>query len=559
MRQRWISFVFAGLALPSALSAQSPIAASVNASMALQASPDGTRRQRDMRDDFNSCIARPQTITRLNADRIAACDRALRDPSDDVHVWHRQAVLLHNKAVWQFASGLDRDALASLDMSDAAAASTRDSRLVFDGSTGIANMMLRALLLDRQNRRADALSLLEQARTVRPYSLSILLAIDRYEMAITRDIDRLRPMTERHLRTDPMAVRQLFHQQFFAGELAAAEVTAEQVFFGRPALIGGWVIAGKDPVEENLAGEIELLYLRAYIRAALGDAAGSAAMFDRVEERLAAYAGPQPVPTPQRRRVRPADLQAWQARVGRADQLRQAAANWRTAIEMRAEVASGAGLEIFEQPRFREVINLPAGLDVLRAVANANLGERAEIMALLRSEQEKALRDTATMDTDEAIRLLPEAESLLTYPRFGHADGVLVGRELGYSQAPLRDGDVRTIRFGTRTGSGATADELVILAAATYAQREGLDSFLILGRHLLDRNVTVSGYFFSGPRAVDAGNEGAVLAVLVDSNALPARWEAHRSRLIRVADVMSSLGARQQAIEAAKTAEQARR
>ena len=131
---------------------------------------------------------------------------------------------------------------------------------------------------------------------------------------------------------------------------------------------------------------------------------------------------------------------------------------------------------------------------------------------------------------------------------------------------------VRTIRFSTLEGSIAAADELTILTAATYAQAEGVDSFILVGRQLLHRRIADAGPYGSiGGTVYDAtsptnissfpgsGSEGSVLAVPIDSNAVPPQWEAHRSRLISVADVMASVGARQQAIEAAKTAQSRRR
>lgn len=560
MRRTRLTVMLGATILPSLGQAQTVPAAPVAATLTfvtMQSSATATpRSRREMRDDLQGCTFRPELIPTANSARIAACDRALADPAGEEAAWERQAILLHHRAVWYFASGQNSEALASLDQSDAAAAG--QASLVFDGSIGLANMMLRALLLDRTNRQDEAVALIERARAIRPYSLGLQKTLDRFELNITGEIEQLLPMSQRHLSADAAVAESLFYQHFLNGNLTDAAAAAELVRFGRPTLIGGWTLDAKDPELEDLESEISVLYALAYVRAALRDPAGSEAAFARVEQRLTNYVGPQPVPTPERRTVRPAVLQAWQARVGTADRLRQPAAHWRAAIEMRAEVERGAGPEVYDKPRYQPVRNLMAATDILRVAAQTNPAEAAEILQLLRNQTEPGLRERIALTPSQAIALLPEAETLSTYPRFGRAgDGIMINREAGYSQAPVRDGDIRTIRFGTLTGSAATADELVILAAATYAQREGVDSFLIVGRHLLQRRTTITGYF-GGRSDTDSGSEGAVLAVLVDSNAVPPQWEAHRSRLIRVADVMATLGARQSAIEAQKAAQSRR-
>ena len=232
---------------------------------------------------------------------------------------------------------------------------------------------------------------------------------------------------------------------------------------------------------------------------------------------------------------------------------------WRAAIALRAALAGGASPQIVDQPRYSAVRDLPASFDILRLIAATSPKDRAEIETILNRIRSDADRPLESMTNNDLVALFPPHEVLDSYPRFGRAgDGIMLGRETGYSQAPERDGDVLTIRFGTMSGTPATAEELVMLAVATYAQREGKDSFILLSRQLLRRTTHISGTFIR-PYDADSGSEGSVLAVLLDSDAIPPQWEAHRSRLISVADVMASVGARQQAIEAAKTAESRRR
>ena len=514
-------------------------------------STDHQRSPELIESDWRFCTNHPIQAQPQFTAMIHACDRAILDPATGNQVaWERQAELLHSKAAWQYSSGETVAALATLDWIDAIAAGK--TSLAYDGSTGLANTMLRALLLAEGGRRDEALALLQQARAVRPYALVIQQAIDRVEIRISGDADRIPALIERHITLDPTAAQTLFYLHYRRGNLAAASQVAGLVQFGRPQMMGGWSQGVRHTsIVAQIREQLDFHYLVAYVSAALGDTAGSDQAFAAATERLRVHAGTDPQIAGRASR---AEIEAWQGRVRWVESVRETDRPWRAAIALRARLAAGESPDLLEQPENQAVTGLIVIDDMLRLIAHMHPDRRAAIEGRLTQAQAAATAPLLNASRLDLVRLLPENELLVDYPRFGRAgDGIVANRENGYSQAPHRSGEARTFRFGTWFGSPATADELAILAAATYAQREGADSFILTGRNLTERETRMISLYLA-PRTYDSGSEGAVLAVLLNSNAIPPQWEAHRSRLIRVADVMASIGARQQAIEAAKAA-----
>jgi hypothetical protein len=92
-----------------------------------------------------------------------------------------------------------------------------------------------------------------------------------------------------------------------------------------------------------------------------------------------------------------------------------------------------------------------------------------------------------------------------------------------------------------------------MLAAATYAQRDGFDSFILLSRRNLERRMQMIGGY-GGGSIIDQGSEGQVRLVMLNSASLPPIWAAQRHRLIMASDVLAAINPRQTTIEARREA-----
>ncbi len=520
------------------------------------ATSDSPRTRREMRDDARSCGNRSSVNQVISA--LAACDRALSDIATNRNAWQSRAEFLQTRALAQFFRGQDSAALESLTLSDSSVEG--HDPLIHSGSVGLGNALIRALVYNRTGRREEALALLDDARRVRRYSLVVQASIDRVQLSIDRDMESFRHRLAGRMDVDPSSIRSLFYQRFLTGDLAGADAISGIVQFVQPKMIDGWTVTGGSDSFNRLSEEIEFHYLTAYIRAALGNRAGSEAAFARATAQIDAYVGQEPRPTPGRP-VRASTLRDWQARASSVSELRRAVLIWRQAIIARLEITFNASPDTLSSEKMAALRHLPIIPDLINVIMEHHPASRAELRPIANRIRDDFERSLLVLSSADLIELLPEVETLAQYPRFGRAaDGIMLGpRELGYSQAPVRDddGDTRTVRFGTQSGSRSTADELVMLAAATYALREDKDSFILLARTLTNRTMRITGPYGGGGTEVDFGVEAAVVLVFINSSAFPEQWEPHRSRLVLASDVIASVGARQDAIGAMQLANRA--
>jgi hypothetical protein len=278
----------------------------------------------------------------------------------------------------------------------------------------------------------------------------------------------------------------------------------------------------------------------------------SRAMLNEIDRDIADYVGPRPV-AEQGRTVPRRRMEAWEARAATGRQMEAVIDRWKRAIAARARLTGGNPMTFQQIQRdFPGALETSAAIDLARRLSISEPGEQEAREAALRRIEDNLTRGLVDVNAEELASLLPEVETLDRYPRFG-SGGFLNGGETGFSQAREDGTNIRTIRFGTISGANATADELVMLAAATYAQRDGFDSFILLSRRNLERRMQIIGGY-GGGSVQDHGSEGQARLVMLNSASLPPEWAAQRHRLIMASDVLAAIAPRQTAIEARREA-----
>lgn len=118
----------------------------------------------------NADPAWSMTFDRLTA---SACDAALASEHLEERWWLRRVNLLRSKAMHLLSAGDDEAALAALDQATAAA---RSDDVFYQRSEGLAVEMLRAFILARTGRRAEADALAMRQWALRPFSRGVTLA-----------------------------------------------------------------------------------------------------------------------------------------------------------------------------------------------------------------------------------------------------------------------------------------------------------------------------------------------------------------------------------------------
>jgi tetratricopeptide (TPR) repeat protein len=499
-------------------------------------------------------LRRSQSLVGLTA--AAACDRALGQALLKPEFWQRRAHLYQAKAMHLIAAENYDDAIAAIDASDAIGKSRND--IMFDGSIGIGNALLRAVALGRTGRKDEALALLDAAQAVRPHALTIANALERVRNDVARDLDAMAARGEAAIMLHPNIARALFPLYMLRGMPEKAAKLSNRVSLVDPKPIGGWTISGEGNAYQDFRENQDWALRRAYVQAATGDYAGAKQQIAAIQTEISEFVGSEPVPDPGKTKVSKSKQRDYDTRKLIGSRLQLDASKWQNAVTLRQAIGTASYADIKAQMKEGKSGAFEALLDQLRLIVKAYPTEA--------QEEEKAIAALEGVFASQILKLsnrdlpdiLPRPESLAQFPRFAKAgDGFLLARENGFSQAKEEGGEARTIRFGTFTGTAAMADEMVLRAVADYAQHEGKDAFILLSRRTITRTTTTTGLYGGGTS--NSGYEAQVRTMLINSSAVPPEYADQPERILLVKDVLAQVMARHGVIEAQLAAAKAQR
>jgi hypothetical protein len=525
--------------------------------------PAGSKEAKDQAKEIRkqrqqstpACANREPIKAWMAKTMIAACDKVLGLPDDPEAGWVARGELLHYRAVALINGGDFTNALGALDEADALAKAGADP--LFDLSTGLGNKLLRAFVLGRQRKSAEAMALLAEVRKLRPWSTSIIVSADAIETSLfPADTEvPLRLMAGR-FRIDPDVARPLIYLYLMNGDLKSAAAMGERVSLVDPQLRGGWSLGGADSEEESVRDRVRMDCTKAYVAAALGNKAAAAAQFGAVAQYLDSYVGTDPQLAAGKNKPSKGDIRKYEARLAIGTRQRELLADWQDAAAKRENLPERTSEALFA--RFKtykhSVDVLPALVEQIRHMATlvpATEGARikAEADGLVR-----ALTGRMSMLSAEGLGgMMPKPERLDHVPKFAStASKWLLSDGSGYSQAKEAGSDVRTVRYESMVGSRALVEEMLLLAAANYARQEGKDAFVILSNRTLQRRTTMVGW--GGGNTFDSGVEAQARIMLVNVGALPADFATSADRVITVAEVERDIKPRYDSYMARKAA-----
>jgi len=513
--------------------------------------------KKDRRAAMVGCYALPSRLPAPNQKALEACDKLLAMQADDDDVWDRRAGLLQRRAIFLIALNDLDQAIADLAASDAIGAAKADP--LFDSGVAIGNGMLRAVALGRSEQLDAAYAELDRISAVRPHASALNAAIDRVRFHFSKDIDAMLARNADKVRWQPDLMRLLVPLYIWRGNLEAASRFADEVSLIDPKPQSGWIMSGTGGLGSDVQKKIELDMQRAYIWSGLGQAEKGSGLIAEARADVAEFVGSEPVAL-KGEKVSKGKLRDYEARKAKGAQLSDLIGRWEKAITLRADALTKPAEELTERDSTALGVGTVAGIDIMRQLKFKGTEEGAEVAKLIKNLDEAIANDLFRIDNADLSRMLPEAEYLKDVPNFGWGGSQwLFGNGKGYSQAKEKGTDISTVRFGTFSGTGPTAEELALLAAAQYTENEGKDSFILLARRSIKRTQTISYGYGWGGTPMDAGFESQLRLVMLDSANLPPEWAAKKARLISVKQVRDALKPRYDALEARKAAEKAAR
>lgn len=500
--------------------------------------------------DAVACLVRTELKSWMAQSMLSACDRLLALPDYPKTASKTiRASYLQSRALALLASGSTHLALEAVEQSNAIGAASDDA--VFDLSVGIGNTMLKSLALQRMGKEKEARALLETVRKARPYASSIVTSVDVLEAHFDKTLVTYREKLEGRLPIDPEAVRALFLLALLEGRVADADQYADQVDYTAPKMRGGWTLEDAPGLLDKLRNEVRFDTARAYTAYATGNPDKAAAIMAASRGKVTEYIGKDPRDGRKNMRVSKKKLKQWRARQEDAKTLEAMFAAVEATMPQRdtAPSMSEASLrKSFMASEFKPAL-LPPTVEQLRLIEGED-ADKAEAVAdgLMRL----ILGEAVNFDEGSLGSLLPKAEFVEHYPKLASsASKWLFSDGSGWSQAKEGDGDVRTVRYETLVGSRAMMEEMLLLAVANLARKEGRDAFVILSNRTLQRITRTYGY---GTSVSDSGFEAQARIQLVDAASPPPEFAANPERILTIAQIERDLGERYQRIMAAKEA-----
>jgi tetratricopeptide (TPR) repeat protein len=487
---------------------------------------------------------------------LSACDTLLALPPNNDYPWDDRARLLQARAAHLIGLEAHDVALEMLAESDALGAAKSDG--LFQSGVGVGNMMLRAYALGQQGKKEEALAEVARGRDIRKHATAIDRTFSRIEHNLHNDIDRMLDDNAAKIKWQPNLMRFLLPLYVWRGRLESATPIVDEVSTVDPKPVGGWTLSGTVSASKQLSDDVDLQMLRAYVWATLGNVDKAQSIIVGARNDIAEFVGQRPAIV-QGKKPNKSAVRDYENRVIEGTSVSALITRWEAAIKLRSETQAKSAEELFSQAEGLDILGLSAGLDILRNLKFENPKDEADLAKAIAKYDTEIANSILKLSIADLWPLVPEAEYLNEVPKFGGAgDGIIFGRENGFSQAKEKDSDIRTIRFGTTSGSGPMAEELALVAAAQYAQKEGKDSFILLARRVIKRTTTVSGYYVS-TYTLDSGYESQVRVVLLDSNNLPAEWADKSSRLISVKQVLEDIQPRYDRLMALKNGDKAKK
>ncbi len=494
-----------------------------------------------------SDIRRSKAV-KIGPNGAKACERALADPILLPDYWLRRVNLLQANALHTFAAGDAAAALRNLDEADRIGAVQKIG--TFDQSLGVGNLAIRAFISGEQGDANAARTAAARMVALRPWSTTtIRLAAALVDRLETPDIAEQNARAR--LKFLPGSAMALAITLFERGRYQEALDVAAIVDFALPKMRGNWYVEGaEDRDVEIIRRRAAIEGMRAYAASATGNPALAAKLLASARAELdAADTPPQPQADgspPKKSAVRDYNRRLPFIASGRAE-----IAKWDAAIVFAARVPTMPADAVFGEFTKGGFNDLGIAPDILRRIAVADAvaaAQRDRTLNEVVAQVIKRQRAREALSASDLAALLPRAETPKMVPVMKPAgDGYFLS-DTGLSRARSKDGDdVWTIRFTHPVASIETVEEMAMMGAAQTAIDQKKEGFVLLASRSFARTIHVSNSYYATVLSEydeNAGYEAQLRVQFVDGAALPPELADMGWRVIKAADVISSLSSK---------------
>ncbi len=478
----------------------------------------------------------------VGARGIAACDAALADPLLVDAFWVRRAHLLQSKALHQMSDNAFKEALATLDQSDAIGAAHADPQ--FNNSIKLANLALRAIAYYRLERKEDARAALKAVTDARPWSVSLRQMTTAIRTTYEGDYETQKAVLHDQARIDPRKLHVLFWLAMSRGEFEEAAADAHELSFDIPRSRHDWATESAEVRAYALIRErASVAGATAYALAATGKVEASAHEYQRGLDEIEDATQPPPPDE----RGRPPGKQAmrdYDLRKASGVEAQNMLRDWGRAIALRREASGmtvGELLALKDRPTGEALMVAADFFAQVKATDFKQADGLNQVIDMLRKRQEEFRQKALTISFNQLVKQLPRPETAQMVPKMQREGGNILRSNLnGWAVRKADDPALVNVRFGDAVGSSALVEEAAFLAAANHVASLGKDGFIIEASQLIVRTTQVSGMYI-GSYSTPSGYELRLLLRPVDTAAPSADIESSRWRIVKVRDVQAAL------------------
>lgn len=462
----------------------------------------------------NNGLGRPdEAFLAPGAQGVAACTRALADPSLLPGYWVRRASLLRSRAIHRLLVNRPFEALADLRLAGQTIATEGDARHWRNVGLGITLLSAYALLQAGDN--AEAARLARDVIDASPANSLLAFAAARIILAATRDWAAFSEVMQRLAVYDPGHLGALFLVAFDQRRYADAIRIHPHIILQPPLERGGYIAERREAIiSGNVAMRAEFDGAAAYARAAMGG-------------RDALPAPAMPV----------SDMNGGAAEVP---------AQWERPVRLRRMITAGRIDEALAELRANPPQLASVAADMLEAAAAARPTLRADLeaaVAELNSASTRQRHDAFRLTLDSLLGSVRGTEfpgAVIAYDR--GSDSLLSIDSNGYRERPGPRAGLLTVNFSSRWGRLPQVSEMALMRAAELARARGSKGFIIVGRRVIERSDVVRIYSTEVSN-FSAGFANEIDVLFVDPASLPPEYADMPWRVIDAETIWNALAA----------------
>ncbi len=525
---------------PAPLAADAPTPVGKQAIKKLK--KDRKKLRRSSQGLINSCF-KAKILTNWEAERkLTSCDTLLAQAPDPYYPINQRAILLQQRAVALI--NLNDLPLASDAIEESSQLLNQNADQASLYSIMIGNKMLESYIAHMLGDNDEAIQILSELRTIRPYAKSITVAIDKLEDSYIRNYAHSLQQKSARSKFDPNIQRQLVPLYIVNNDIESASQASKQVSILDPKQLRGWTSYNDENELQQFISQTSYNASVTFIESITSNKGYSADMFNHLKEDIQLFVGVHPKLAIKNEEVRKktkihrSTIKKYERRKLAGEIATNIVEQWQNITEMRHTMPFdnfNSVLKVLDNGKYKQR-TFPGIIELVNEYGRTD-NKDSQLAVDFRKTVIKDIEKDSIINPSEIAIILPRSEFLESLPKL-KSDGptLLFDKSQGYSQKREKNNsaDIRTVRFVNQIAP-ATAEELLLLAIADYGSKNNKDRFILLSNETRKRTLIYN----SVPQ--DAGYIAQARVKFLTADEAALETTENQKRIITASELRSNL------------------